>query len=327
MTFEDLLESTAARVRKELEAETIESLPPELRFFGSKAKLLEVFEGAHVFYLGEAEDLERAAADILDDVEAGLDEGIPAPFDNMVVVFERPEGWCYEWHVRMRPYVAGLPGMTPEADPWLTVDLGQESRRRPVFSYMAICEVLRSSGSPATLFLWDPAPARAARMVDLPRQEAVAALTSGIFKAFRRIALIAHPANYIVRATPNLTPREERRRRDRGEVPVRKRPRYIVIDYERLVDLNPSARGGGGSRSPVPHSRRGHWMRLAERCRLARAEGKSRVWVKETYVGEREFADEKNQYLVLLSQKDKTERAASEPASGGVGSPAKEQCM
>lgn len=314
MTFEDMMESTAARVRKDLGAVAFERLPPELHFFQTKEKLLEIFENAHVFYLGEAEELERAAADIMEDVDAGLEEGLPAPFGNIVVVFERPEGWCYEWHLRMRPYVKDLPGMTAEADPWLTVDLGQETCRRPIFSYLAICEILPPTGGVPRLFLWDPAQDRAASWYGLSRQEAGETMTAGILKAFRRVALIAHPANYIVRSTPALTPREARRQKERGDLPVRKRPRYIVIDYERLIDLNPSTRRGEGGTSRVPHARRGHWMRLAERCRLARAEGKSRVWVKDSYVGQREFADGKNQYLVLIDRK------SGEPPAGASAS-------
>jgi hypothetical protein len=42
---------------------------------------------------------------------------------------------------------------------------------------------------------------------------------------------------------------------------------------------------------------------LAERCKAARAGGKDRVWIRETYVGERTFEDEKSRYEVLLDAK------------------------
>jgi hypothetical protein len=131
-------------------------------------------------------------------------------------------------------------------------------------------------------------------------------------KAILRVAVISHPANYIVSTTPSLTPREERIKKERGVMPIRKRPHYIVIDREDLVNLNPATRAPDGTHaSPIPHSRRGHWRRLSERCTAARAAGRTKTWVADAYVGEREFADEKNRYRVVLGNVGEAARLSS----------------
>lgn len=56
----------------------------------------------------------------------------------------------------------------------------------------------------------------------------------------------------------------------------------------------------GTHASPVPHERRGHWRRLADRCRHARLSGKDKVFVRPAYVGERTFSNDKNRYEVLM---------------------------
>lgn len=100
--------------------------------------------------------------------------------------------------------------------------------------------------------------------------------------------------------TPYLTPRE-RRRVDRGEpVPIRKRPFYLVMGHKGLIDLRLESTSTA-LRLPLLHARRGHWMRLAERCKMARAGGGDRVWRRETYVGDREFKDLACRYNVYMS--------------------------
>ena len=115
------------------------------------------------------------------------------------------------------------------------------------------------------------------------------------------IAAISHPANYVVRVTPDLTPREERRAKQGHPRPIQKTPHFIVVDHEVLTALNPNRRSSeAGHASPVPHYRRGHWMKLAERCRHARLLGKNRVLVRDTFVGDANFRGDKNFYEVLL---------------------------
>ena len=52
--------------------------------------------------------------------------------------------------------------------------------------------------------------------------------------------------------------------------------------------------------------------RVRKRCREPRAEGKTKIWIGDTYVGPREFADEKNRYIVFLPGQKTTD-----PAPGG----------
>jgi hypothetical protein len=114
-------------------------------------------------------------------------------------------------------------------------------------------------------------------------------------------AAVSHPMNYIVRESPFLTPREQRKLEKTGERPDRKRDRYIVVDHEVLVRMSNAKYGTHAS--PVPHERRGHWMRLSERCRFALRAGKSRVWVRPAYVGDRMFQNDKARYEVLMDSK------------------------
>jgi hypothetical protein len=119
--------------------------------------------------------------------------------------------------------------------------------------------------------------------------------------AARQAAAISHPMNYIVRVTPALTPKEQRKV-DRGAGrPSCKTPHFIVVDHDVLVDANKKRQDPASSHaSPVPHHRRGHWRRLGDRCLEAKAAGKERAWVRPSYVGERVFDDGKNMYEVLL---------------------------
>lgn len=109
--------------------------------------------------------------------------------------------------------------------------------------------------------------------------------------------LISHPANYIVKESPQLTPKEARRIENGKRFPDAKRPRYIIVDHDVLVGLRTPE---GSHASPIPHQRRGHWMRLSERCRHAKERGLDRVWVRDTYVGETDFVANGRRYQVLL---------------------------
>lgn len=303
MTFADYLETTTAKVRRELETVEPAEAPIELRMFPSAERVFALFSEAHLFNLGEAEDINQAGQDLKEDLVSDFEDGVPAPFDNLIVAFHRPDGWGFEWHMKLA--MESTKGSLPEENSreiWMTVDLSQPLKDAPAFAFLSSYQVLPPKDGMLAIALTDPAIDRAQRIYGKPREEAGILMSEGVGVALRRIALISHPSNYIVRTAPKLTPREERRRRDRGDTHVRKRPYYIVIEHDVLVDLNPATRREGAARSPVPHARRGHWMRLAERCKEARAAGRDRVWRKEAYVGQREFEDEKNRYEVLLGR-------------------------
>lgn len=117
----------------------------------------------------------------------------------------------------------------------------------------------------------------------------------------RYLTGVSHPSRYIVRVTPKLTPKEERRvaagKRDNHG----KTPHFVVVDHEVLVRMRKDPEGTHAS--PVPHDRRGHWARLPERCRHARLLGKDKVWKRPTFVGEKTWQGEKALYEVLLDFK------------------------
>lgn len=123
-------------------------------------------------------------------------------------------------------------------------------------------------------------------------------LGNEMVESCRYITAISHPAQYVVRVSPMLTQREQRRYESGKGIPREKTSHFLVVDHEVVVRLrkDPVATHA----SPVPHERRGHWARLAERCRHARLLGKDKVWKKPTFVGERIWTDEKNLYEVLL---------------------------
>ncbi len=113
-----------------------------------------------------------------------------------------------------------------------------------------------------------------------------------------RLALIAHPSNYIVRETPLLTPKEERRIASGKRPSDAKRPRYIIVDHDVLVNrMKPQ---GGTHAAPAPHQRRGHWRRLAERCKLMRARGYDKTFVRPCKIGETDYIAQNRRYQVLL---------------------------
>lgn len=313
MTFADYLESITAKVRRDLDALTPSQAPMELRMFPSKEQVLELFSQAHLFNLGDADGINQAGEELKEDLVDDFEAGVPAPFDNLAVLFQRPEGWGFEWHLNLSQHCPKEKlSAESSGELWLTTDLSEPLLNSPAFEVTASYQVLPPRQRMLAIALTEPSIERATRIYSRPREEAGMFMSEGIGIALRRIALISHPSNYIVRTSPRLTPREERREKDRGETPVRKRPYYIVIEHDVLVDLNPATRReGAGARPPVPHARRGHWMRLAERCKAARSGGKDRVWRKETYVGEREFEDERNKYVVMLDRKT----TAAKPAT------------
>src|SRR5437773_5716661 len=313
MTFQDFLESMTAKVRRELETTSIRTLPEELRLFGSLPKLKELFESAHLFNLGEAEDLDQAARELLPDLLDDCAEDVPAPFDNMLVFFQTGKGWSCEWHLKplayLPPSVASLPNLDKLR---LLIDCSEPLLKFPVFSIAAGYTMIAPQGGHPGIVFPSHTQERAGGYYREPAPEAESMLRVDVEKAILRVAVISHPANYIVSTTPALTPREERIRKEGGETPIRKRPHYIVIDREDLLRLNPATRGPEGTHaSPLPHSRRGHWRKLSERCAAARAAGRTKTWVADAYVGEREFADEKNRYRVVLGNVCEAARLSS----------------
>lgn len=117
------------------------------------------------------------------------------------------------------------------------------------------------------------------------------------------IPLISHPMHYIVREVPTLNSSEGARAVKKG-FPDRKRPRYLMVDHSVLVRMthgktHEEAEEEEIRASPVPHKRRGHWRRLAERCAHAKERG-DKVWVRPTYIGAKEFEQAGRKYHVIM---------------------------
>jgi hypothetical protein len=115
MKFAEYVERVLSKTSKALESASIRSLPQDLQLLGSTQTLRDLLERAHIFNVGEAEDLDRAAQEILPDLLEECREDIPAPFDNMLVLCDTGRGWSCEWHIRAQPYlppsVANLPDL------------------------------------------------------------------------------------------------------------------------------------------------------------------------------------------------------------------------
>lgn len=126
----------------------------------------------------------------------------------------------------------------------------------------------------------------------------VSILANEMAEACRYVTAISHPAQYVVKVTPALTPKEHRRCLNGKDLPREKTPHFLVVDHEVISRMRKDP--AGTHASPVPHERRGHWARLAERCRHAKLLGKDKIWKRPTFVGERVWTDEKNLYEVLL---------------------------
>lgn len=125
----------------------------------------------------------------------------------------------------------------------------------------------------------------------------VRAMANEMAEALRYVTAISHPVHYVVRVTPKLTPHEERRVKGGHRLPGTKTPHFIVVTHRVLVGMRRDPEGHHAS--PVPHERRGHWRRLAERCRLARESGKRRTFVRPSFVGSRTWQNQANVYEVL----------------------------
>jgi hypothetical protein len=300
VTFQDFIESFYAKVRKDLLSAG--DLPEELKPLGDASAIRSLIEQARLFliefYGPELDHIRSIGFDLLKD----LQETFPCPFDNFALV-EVPDGndsgWLLTWVLRLNRF-----------GPWPSEIFGHSGDNHfllwtwqpndPMDFSTAIR--FRYLGGPKIDFRASEATfARFLGGVEEKRALVREFVYASILRTLLAVAAISHPANYLVERTPLLTPRETRQAADGRPRPDRKRPHFIVIDHDGLVNLNPATRREGGTHaSPIPHARRGHWMRLSERCRLAREQGKTRTWVRESYVGEREFEDGGTRYRVLL---------------------------
>lgn len=306
ITFSDFLETTGADDRR-FQDMVISKVPMESR--------VPPLPQTHIFNMGDDEDIMESIIPIRPDISADCRDRIPMPFGDMACVSTvpfggqrywildriisepkfRPEnsgygdlvkdrGWTIKQHLFIMRYTehnkelfgpAAIPTMW---DVWFCGTTGDR--------YNVLCGIDLIFHKYASALLGD----RVQVFYDLAMKETASIL--------EQLTAISHPQNYIVRVTPNLTPREHRQVGAGEPRPMRKAPHFIVVDHDILVRM--SGDHYGTHASPVPHERRGHWRRLAERCRHAKLSGKEKVFVRPTYVGERNFEDPKNKYEVLM---------------------------
>ena len=301
MTFEDFLEWFSARLKKAEEAGA--PVPFDLEPLGTFSRIRELLEKAHVFLLDTTVEETKLMEEIGQDVLEELKTTLPCPFDNFAIVQRAgAEGpWRFYWVLRVVKYGTWFPveGARPE-NQFLLWIYGSEAD--PLPDLTSAIRFWYVGGEGVNISIAESSITQYRKGTGVTEGDIVRNLHTIVVAVMLSIGAISHPANYRVERTALLSPREERRAA-RGEPrPARKKPHFIIVDHERLVNLNPATRRSDDSRaSPVAHARRGHWRELAERCRRARVEGKTRIWIGDTYVGPREFADEKNRYVVFLS--------------------------
>jgi len=281
---------------------------------------LPPLDQSHIFYLGEDEDFTSAIGDIRVDLHEEMQDGVPMPFRDVSVVTIVRKALNEGEEQKLHEAIMGgkAPPSRPimeDGEPVLIMDrlieVGPENPAIKEVIHWGGPEVVkivkqwfvmsRFHGYPgfkSAPLAWSLGyvgigPGGYVRTLTL---EAVRPMGQNIVSNLEQVAAISHPANYVVKVTPELSPKEARKVAAGKPRPPQKRSHFIVVDHEVLVGMR---RGEGTHASPIPHQRRGHWMRLGERCRHARLLGKNKVFVKETFVGERTWADPKNLYEVL----------------------------
>jgi len=297
---------------------------------------------SHIFYLGEDGDYHKGVKAVVKDLMQEMADGVPMPFkDISCVSIVRNEDaalegesaaqgepcWTFDRVIQDPSWMKEVidkkePECPPEA---LCVDGGSfkvDPELYPIRQRFVVCRYqmidrIRRLPRPMVwavyyrgilgdgMFFDSTYPNDLLPFVRSSRLGVDGWITYETGMILEQIAAISHPVNYIVRVAPEMTPREHRRTEKSGQRPDKKREHYIVVDHDVLVGMS---KGHFGTHaSPVPHERRGHWRRLAERCTLAHARGQSRTFVRPTYIGDREFSDGKNRYQVLMSVDEQRE--------------------
>lgn len=297
MTFADFLESLFSRLDRIPDTGERTSRTP-----GSRPKTMpqhvEALKSAPIFHLGSWPEIVEAIEQVRADLVEDLAEGLMAPFPNLAIAFETTKGWALEWIFQREAEVPNR----------FVHTYFSEHQREAHFRNDIEFEFAGKKDGHFQVRLAPESVRRYCQVDSRPEEQITADMGKIIEDALLRAALISHPSHYLVERSPRLTPREERRAWAGEPIPYRKRPHFIVIDHEDLLQLHPGTKSSEGPhRSPVPHARRGHWMRLSDRCRAARAAGKAKVWIRDTFVGEREFADQSNRYKLFFSAKDLVE--------------------
>lgn len=316
LSFQDFIASVDAKIRKFREIAS----PVKLNFDWKDAPkslgdLIPDFRETHLFHLGDDETILEAIRPIREDLAEECRFKIPMPFRDVSCVSIVP--WKGKNYWILDRLIESPVGRKPPTNAEELRSKGLELRQHFLIIRHTENDERLAMGI-STPMVWDcwflGASASSYNIMTMPDVWCQAVLEDQVgkanaYKVFERLgqetipileqlAVISHPQNYVVKVVPDLTPREARRAL-RGEPrPIQKSEHFIVVDHDVLVRMSRPA--GGTHASPVPHERRGHWRRVAERCRMAREGGRDKVFVKPTYVGERVFSYEKSRYEVVL---------------------------
>jgi len=281
---------------------------------------------SHVFLLGEDADFNEALKEIDLDLRLEMKSRVPMPFQDIAVcsLVRRPmdlgrlrelQGTAnvlYPGQVEVgEDLVTATGGPVWVMDRLIEIDESHpavvEIKRAPgpvdmddVRQWFLMCRFHGAEGIITKPLVWSFGFRGAAfgGEIKIVTLAAATPLGNEMAESCRYITAISHPAQYVVRVSPKLTAREQRRYESGKGIPREKSSHFLVVDHEVIIGLRKDPVSTHAS--PVPHERRGHWARLAERCRHAKLLGKDKVWKKPTFVGERIWTDEKNLYEVLL---------------------------
>lgn len=290
--FSDLMMHLDAFFSRAMEISSIRSL------------VVKPFSETNVFYLGEESQIAAAIKDIWPDLREEMKDRILMPFRDVTLVVKIlakvNEGVPYDtWviHRFMESEDLGAgPGQGFKVFTYSVRNAGL-STLPEFFSYWY--EGSKDDGYSAQMSQVFRLDLHLKKVITIDDKTMMQEAMDNAASMLRGIALISHPANYVVKVSPELTPKETRRAREGRPVPTKK-PHFIVVDHDVLVGLRRGEGAGETHASPVPHQRRGHWRRLAERCKGARLLHGDRVPVRPTLVGDRTFTVGKNMYDVLL---------------------------
>jgi len=282
VTLPDFLESLFSRLAQW--AGTAEGGNPH------NAAKLALLDRTPLFVLGDWDDISASIMDLRKDLVEDLADGLMAPFPSIAVAYESKSGWLLDWIHRT------------DAGEYVNTAF-HEAQDAAWFQNSMEFEFHGKQDGQFLVHLAPQSVNRYAAVDGRPAMKVAHDMGWMIEDSLFRVALISHPENYVVKKTPKLTPREQRKV-DRGEpIPIRKRPYYVVLDHTGLVNLRQESISRA-LKLPLPHARRGHWMRLAERCAAARSAGKDKVWRRETYVGDTVFETASSRFEVFMSARD-----------------------
>lgn len=286
---------------------------------GSPKCGIETLDRSHIFYLGGDDDFNQGTTDINSDLMEEMKARVPMPFKDIACVSLVTRAMTPEREAEFNQSMSHYAG--PGADlvrlsggpVWVMDRVIEVGPSHPMIRQLAdqpydgdrvnqwfiFARVQGVEGLKAAPLVWGAGytGVRTSGQGGIVILESAASMVNEVTESLRYITAISHPANYILKVTPKLTPHETRRVEAGKRYPDGKASHFLVVDHDVIVGMRRDPVGTHAS--PVPHERRGHWRRLGEHCRHAKLLGKGKVYVRPALVGEPKFEDAKNLYEVL----------------------------